>query len=140
MTAYHLAAPSFFKPKTQVSRVDSVLVSALPEVAQVHIREQTTSDTIYRTSKVTIDGKDDAISLSQDSSSTPSTDLLSDVSSPERLSRWPPGPFPVPTFVLDVELKLKYGNAEYEKKNRHLKLMRAKARHFRNACIYFIWF
>ncbi|KAL0994521.1 hypothetical protein UPYG_G00123420 [Umbra pygmaea] len=31
MMAYHLAAPSFFKPKTQASRVDSVLVSALPE-------------------------------------------------------------------------------------------------------------
>lgn len=56
--AYHLAAPSFFKPKTQASRVDSVLVSALPEVAQVHIREQTTSDTIYETPNVTIDGTD----------------------------------------------------------------------------------
>lgn len=56
MMAYHLSAPSFFKPKTQASRVDSVLVSALPEVAQVHIREQTTSDTIYKTSNVTIDG------------------------------------------------------------------------------------
>lgn len=58
MMAYHLAAPSFFKPKTQASRVDSVLVSALPEVAQAHIREQTTSDTIYKTSKVTIGGTD----------------------------------------------------------------------------------
>lgn len=53
---YHLAAPSLFKPKTQASRVDSVLVSALPEVAQVRIRGQTTSDTIYQTSTVTIDG------------------------------------------------------------------------------------
>lgn len=58
MMAYHLAAPSFFKPKTQASRVDSVLVSALPEVAQVHIREQTTSDTICKTSKVATDGTD----------------------------------------------------------------------------------
>ena len=31
---------------------------ALPEVAQVHIREQTTSDTIYKTTNVTIDGTD----------------------------------------------------------------------------------
>lgn len=58
MMAYHLAARSFFKPKTQASRVDSVLISALPEVAQLNIREQTTSDTIYKTSKVTIDGTD----------------------------------------------------------------------------------
>jgi len=42
------------------------------------------------------------ISLSQDSSSLASTDILSDASSPERLSRWPPGPFPVPTFAFDV--------------------------------------
>lgn len=58
MMAYHLSAPSFFKPKTQASRVDSVLVSALPNVAQLHIKEQTTSDTIYQTSKVIIDGTD----------------------------------------------------------------------------------
>ena len=58
MMAYHLAAPSFFKLKTQASRIESVLVSALPEVAQVHIREQTTSDIIYKTSNVTIDGTD----------------------------------------------------------------------------------
>lgn len=64
------------------------------------------------------------ISLSEDSSSTASTDLLSDVSSPERLSRWPQGPFPVPTFAFDVELKLQHGNAEYERSNRHLKLTR----------------
>lgn len=38
--AYNFAAPSFFKPKTQASRDDSVLVSAVPEVAQVHIRGQ----------------------------------------------------------------------------------------------------
>nr|XP_023657687.1 uncharacterized protein LOC111838687 isoform X2 [Paramormyrops kingsleyae]XP_023657688.1 uncharacterized protein LOC111838687 isoform X2 [Paramormyrops kingsleyae]XP_023657689.1 uncharacterized protein LOC111838687 isoform X2 [Paramormyrops kingsleyae]XP_023657691.1 uncharacterized protein LOC111838687 isoform X2 [Paramormyrops kingsleyae] len=64
------------------------------------------------------------ISLSEDSSSTASTDLLSDVSSPGRLSRWPQGPFPVPTFAFDVELKLQHGNAEYERSNRHLKLTR----------------
>ena len=64
------------------------------------------------------------ISLSQDSSSIASTVLLSNVSSPERLSRWPPGPFPVPTFAFDVELKLRDGNAEYEKNNTHLKLTR----------------
>ncbi|MGH0119226.1 UNVERIFIED_CONTAM: hypothetical protein FKN15_029595 [Acipenser sinensis] len=29
------------------------------------------------------------------------TELLSDVSSPERLSRWPPGIFPVPTFAYE---------------------------------------
>lgn len=58
MMAYHLAAPSLFKPKTQASRIDSVLVSTLPEIAQVHIREHTTSDTIYKTSKVTIDGRE----------------------------------------------------------------------------------
>lgn len=60
------------------------------------------------------------ISLSQDSSSIASTDPLSDVSSPERLSRWPPGPFPVPTFAFVDK--------------------RPKARHLRKACIYFIWF
>lgn len=58
MMAYHLGSPSFFKPKTQTTRVDSVLVSALPEIAQAHIRRQTTSDTVYCTSKVTIDGTD----------------------------------------------------------------------------------
>ncbi|KAJ0039412.1 hypothetical protein NL108_015187 [Boleophthalmus pectinirostris] len=64
------------------------------------------------------------IAVSEDSSSIASTILLSDVSSPERLCRWPPGPFPVPTFAFDVELKLRDGNAEYEKSNTHLKLTR----------------
>lgn len=58
MMAYHLGSPSFFKPKTHTTRVDSVLVSALPEIAQAHIRRQTTSETVYCTSKVTIDGTD----------------------------------------------------------------------------------
>lgn len=48
----------FLKPKTQTSRADSRLVSALQEVAQAHIGGQTTSDTVYCTSKVTIDGTD----------------------------------------------------------------------------------
>ncbi|MED6237121.1 hypothetical protein ATANTOWER_019250 [Ataeniobius toweri] len=56
------------------------------------------------------------ISLKPDSSSLASTDKLSDVSSPERLSRWPPGPFQIPTFGFHVELTLKDGNAEFEKK------------------------
>lgn len=64
------------------------------------------------------------ISFLQDSSSVASTTLLSHVSSPERLSRWPPGPFPVPTFAFDAELKLKNGNAEFEKNNTLLKLTR----------------
>lgn len=56
MMAYHLGVPSFFKPKTHTSRVDSVLVSALPEVTHVYIPRQTTSETVYETSNVTIDG------------------------------------------------------------------------------------
>lgn len=64
------------------------------------------------------------ITFSEDSSSIASTVLLSDVSSPERLSRWPPGPFPIPTFSFDVELKLRDGNAEYEKNNTHLNVTR----------------
>ncbi|XP_060785152.1 uncharacterized protein LOC132891510 isoform X2 [Neoarius graeffei] len=64
------------------------------------------------------------ITFSQDSSSVASTVLLSDVSSPERLSRWPPGPFPIPMFSFDVELKLRDGNAEYENKNTYLNLTR----------------
>lgn len=64
------------------------------------------------------------ISRPQASTSIPSTALLSDVLSPERFSRWPPSPFPVPTFAFDVELKLRNGNAEYEKNNTSLKLTR----------------
>uniref|UniRef100_A0A3P9MBK1 PB1 domain-containing protein n=1 Tax=Oryzias latipes TaxID=8090 RepID=A0A3P9MBK1_ORYLA len=62
------------------------------------------------------------ISLSQDSSPFASTALFSDVSSPERLCRWPSGTFPVPTFAFDDELKLKDGNAEYEKNNKSREL------------------
>ena len=63
-------------------------------------------------------------SLTRDSSSLASTDTLSDVSSPERLSRWPPGPFQIPTFAFDVELTLRDGNAEFEKNERPLQLSR----------------
>lgn len=66
------------------------------------------------------------ISLAQDSSSLASTETLSDVSSPERLSRWPAGAFPIPTFSFDVELKLRQGNSEFEKNRTHLKLTRDK--------------
>ncbi|XP_039621640.1 uncharacterized protein LOC120537072 [Polypterus senegalus] len=58
------------------------------------------------------------------SSSVASTEILSDVSSPERLTRWPLDLFPVPTFSFDVELKLREGNAEFEKTGRPLKLTR----------------
>uniref|UniRef100_A0A3B4XGJ4 PB1 domain-containing protein n=1 Tax=Seriola lalandi dorsalis TaxID=1841481 RepID=A0A3B4XGJ4_SERLL len=64
------------------------------------------------------------ISLTRDSSSLASTDTLSNVSSPERLSRWPPGPFQIPTFAFDVELTLRDGNAEFEKNEKPLQLSR----------------
>ena len=53
------------------------------------------------------------ISLSHDSSSVASTETLLDVSTPERLSRWPSGPFPIPTFSFIVELMLREGNNEF---------------------------
>ncbi|KAK0143414.1 hypothetical protein N1851_018451 [Merluccius polli] len=46
------------------------------------------------------------------------------MSSPERLSRWPPGSFPIPTFGFDVELTLREGNAEFEKTGRPVKSAR----------------
>lgn len=55
---YQLGAPSFFKPKTQTSRDDSVLVPALTEAAQVHIRGQNLQVTQSCSSKVTSDGTD----------------------------------------------------------------------------------
>lgn len=64
------------------------------------------------------------ISLTCDSSSLASTDILSDMSSPERLSRWPTGAFEIPTFAYDVELTLQAGNAEFEKNEKHLQLSR----------------
>jgi len=74
------------------------------------------------------------IFLSQDSSSIASTVQLSDVSSPEPLSRWPPGPFP--TFAFDVKLKLRDGNAEFEKNGTHLKLARG-LKHDCGSCLQF---
>uniref|UniRef100_A0A1A8RMU7 Si:ch211-182e10.4 n=1 Tax=Nothobranchius rachovii TaxID=451742 RepID=A0A1A8RMU7_9TELE len=64
------------------------------------------------------------ISLTQDSRSVASTDTLSDVSSPERLSRLPPGPFQIPKFPFDIELTLRDGNTEFEKNERLLQLSR----------------
>uniref|UniRef100_A0A3Q2YA07 PB1 domain-containing protein n=1 Tax=Hippocampus comes TaxID=109280 RepID=A0A3Q2YA07_HIPCM len=64
------------------------------------------------------------ISISQHSSSVASTVGFSDASYPERHSSWPSGSFPVPTFGYNVELRLRDGNAEYEKNNTHLKLTR----------------
>ncbi|XP_073718055.1 uncharacterized protein [Misgurnus anguillicaudatus] len=58
MMAYHLNAPSFFKPHQQTSNVSSVLVSELPEVAKEHIKQKTDSNLIYSTSKIIIDGTD----------------------------------------------------------------------------------
>lgn len=64
------------------------------------------------------------ISVTQDSCSLASTDTLSDVSSPELLSRWPPGPFQLPKFAFDDELTLRDGNAEFEKNESPLQLSR----------------
>lgn len=58
MAAYHLHAPLFFKQEIRTSRVDSVLVSSLHQVALAHIRSQTSSDTIYTTTAVTTDATD----------------------------------------------------------------------------------
>lgn len=46
------------------------------------------------------------------------------MSSLERLSRWPLGSFPIPTFSFDVELKLAEVNAEIQNTGKHLKLTR----------------
>ncbi|XP_062236541.1 uncharacterized protein LOC133975261 isoform X1 [Platichthys flesus] len=64
------------------------------------------------------------ISLSNDSSSVASTETLSDVSTPERLSRWPSGPFPIPSFSFVVEVMLTEGNREFEKNGTPLRLAR----------------
>lgn len=47
-----------------------------------------------------------------------------DLSSPERLSRWPPGIFPVPNFSFDVELRLRAGSEAFQQNGKHLKLTR----------------
>lgn len=54
--------------------------------------------------------------------STTSTEILSDVSTPERLSRWPSGDFPIPQFSYDIGLR--QGNADFEKSGKSLKLTR----------------
>ncbi|MGH0186502.1 UNVERIFIED_CONTAM: hypothetical protein FKN15_033549 [Acipenser sinensis] len=57
------------------------------------------------------------------------TELLSDVSSPERLSRWPPGIFPVPTFAYEVYPEFQritnqnLPNIFYEELDRHTLLL-----------------
>lgn len=56
MIAYHLSSGSFFKPKIQTSAVNSVSVSSLPDIAQMCIKKQTDSDSVFRTLKVTVDG------------------------------------------------------------------------------------
>uniref|UniRef100_A0A8C1HNB5 Uncharacterized protein n=1 Tax=Cyprinus carpio carpio TaxID=630221 RepID=A0A8C1HNB5_CYPCA len=56
--------------------------------------------------------------------STSSTEILSDVSNPERAKMWPRGDFPIPQFSYDVELRLRQGNDEFEKSGKGLKLTR----------------
>ncbi|KAJ8349285.1 hypothetical protein SKAU_G00244150 [Synaphobranchus kaupii] len=57
------------------------------------------------------------------STSTEDTVLLSDVSSPERASRWP-DVFITPTFSYEVEFALREGNCSFVKEGRPLKLTR----------------
>ncbi|XP_026100116.1 uncharacterized protein LOC113070979 [Carassius auratus] len=64
------------------------------------------------------------VSFEQDSSSVASTETMSSVSSSERGRRWPSHIFPIPTFSFDVELRLREGNAEFEKNNKQLQLTR----------------
>lgn len=64
------------------------------------------------------------VSFEQDSSSVASMETIPSVSSSERGRRWPSVLFPIPTFSLDVELKLREGNAEFEKNNKYLQLTR----------------
>lgn len=49
------------------------------------------------------------------STSTTDTESLTDVSTPERISRWPQGNFPVPVFSYEVEHVLREGNSAFEK-------------------------
>nr|XP_023667243.1 uncharacterized protein LOC111843693 [Paramormyrops kingsleyae] len=51
-------------------------------------------------------------------------ETISSVSSSERGRKWPSVLFSIPTFSLDVELKLREGNAEFEKNNKYLQLTR----------------
>lgn len=59
--------------------------------------------------------------MESDSSSKP-TVILSDVPNPESLKIWPCGDFPIPQFSYDVELRLRQGNADFEKTGRSLNL------------------
>lgn len=63
MMAYYLSAPSFFKPHQQTSSVSSVMVSTLPDIAMAYIAQNTDSNMIYSTSRVTIDGTDYAAGM-----------------------------------------------------------------------------
>ena len=89
--------PDFDGSRTQLVHIDE-----LPQKAVVHIVSNGSSS----------------------SSSTASTDILSDVSSPERVERWPTGIFPIPKFSFDVELVLQKGNEEYERSGTLLNLRR----------------
>ncbi|XP_065148365.1 uncharacterized protein [Paramisgurnus dabryanus] len=55
---------------------------------------------------------------------TTSTVILSDVSNPERNKIWSRDDFPIPQFSYDVELRLRQGNADFEKNGKSLKLTR----------------
>lgn len=46
------------------------------------------------------------------------------MSSPERLSRWPPDVFHMPTFALEVELNLREENSAFERNEIYLQLSR----------------
>lgn len=56
MMAYYLSAPAFFRPHIQASHVSSVPEENLPKVAKEFIKAKTNSQSIYSTSKVSVDG------------------------------------------------------------------------------------
>ncbi|XP_065099819.1 uncharacterized protein [Paramisgurnus dabryanus] len=58
MMAFHLNAPSFFKPQVQATSVTSVQVATLPQVAKDFIKSKTDSQNIYNTSVVSVHGTD----------------------------------------------------------------------------------
>ncbi|RXN24230.1 sterile alpha motif domain-containing 3 [Labeo rohita] len=58
------------------------------------------------------------------STSTTDSELLTDVSTPERVSGWPQGNFPVPAFSYEVEHILREGNSAFEKTGKVLQLTR----------------
>lgn len=63
MLAYHLSAPSFFKPHQQTSSVSSVMVSGLPDVAKEYVEHMTDISMIYSTSGVNVDGTDYGVEM-----------------------------------------------------------------------------